>query len=240
MSDLLATGTRDVPAPRGLPESGLTLLRPLAQRHIRRRWTLETVGAHHVPESGPVILAANHIGWLDGPLLIVCAPRPAHALVKSEAFVGRTGRLLRFAGQLPLHRERQDTGAMRRAADALAAGQAVAVYPEGQRGDGELREVRPGVAWLALVSGAPVVPVAIFGTREPGAGAESRPPRGSRLDVVYGRPLQLAARPWPRTTTAVAEAADQVHAHLLAHLDHARRSTGRTLPGPLPEGATDV
>lgn len=228
------------PAPRGLPETGLTLLRPFARRRIRRSWDLHETGAHHVPAQGPVILASNHLGWLDGPLLIVCAPRPAHALVKSEAFEGRTGRLLRFAGQIPVHRDRPDAGALRRSADALACGQAVVVYPEGRRGDGELREVRSGVAWLAMVSGAPVVPVAIFGTRDPGADSESRPVKGSRLDVVYGAPVRFEVRPWPRTTRDVADVTARIRDHLRSHLEDAKRTTGRELPGPLPEGSIVV
>ncbi len=79
-------------APRALPEAGLRSLRPVVRRSVHRQWDVRQRGAHHVPVAGPVILASNHVGWLDGPLLILCAPRHAHALVKREAFEGRTAR----------------------------------------------------------------------------------------------------------------------------------------------------
>lgn len=223
-----------------LPERGLRALRPVARRQFGRRWDVRQRGAHHVPEHGPVLLASNHIGWLDGPLLIAFTPRPAHALVKRESFEGRTGRLLRVAGQIPVDRFRRDIGALRTAAGALAAGQCVVVYPEGLRGAGDVASTKDGVAWLALVSGAPVVPVAIFGTREPGGELESRPARGARLDVVYGEPLRIAPVPWPRTRSHVAEVGLEITAHLRRHVQWAASTGHLQLPGPLPRGTTDV
>lgn len=240
MTEPLVSRSSTGRAPRGLPEAGLRALRPAVRRYLDRRWDVHQSGAHHVPLQGPVIFASNHIGWLDGPLLILCTPRPAHALVKREAFEGRTGRLLRFAGQIPVRREERDVGALRSAADALAAGQSVVVYPEGQRGAGDVAHAKHGVAWLALVSGAPVVPVALFGTREPGAGPETRPAPGARIDVVYGGPLQIAPVPWPRTRAHVADVGRRITDHLRHHVEWAASSGHLQLPGPLPEGTADV
>ena len=75
----------------------------------------------------------------------------------------------------------------------------VAIYPEGTRGDGQVHTFRPGAAYLALVTGAPVVPVAVLGTRERGGATDSVPPRGSRFDFVYGEPVYWDEHPWPRT-----------------------------------------
>ena len=237
MSDQLLV---EVPlsGPRGLPEKGLVTLRRFATPWLDRRWDVYQRGEHHVPAQGPAILASNHIGWLDGPLLFLKAPRPAHALVKKELFTGRTGKLLRYAGQIPVDRSGLDAGALRAAADALAAGQAVIVYPEGRRGDGELHRIKGGAAWLALVSGAPIVPVAIFGTREPGGASESRPPKGARIDVVYGEPMQISAQPWPRSTELVRTTTSQILDHMRQHLTWARTATKRGLPGPIPKGST--
>ena len=226
--------------PRGLPENGLRTLRRYAQSWLDRRWDIHQRGIDRVPKEGPVILASNHIGWLDGPVMFLKAPRPGHALVKSEAFVGRTGKLLRYGAQIPITRGRTDAGALRMAADALAAGQVVIVYPEGKRGDGELRRIKGGVAWLALVSGAPVVPVAIFGTREPGAASESRPPKGARIDVVYGEPIRFPAVEWPRTPDVIDDVTGQILEHMREHLSWAKSATRRGLPGPLPAGSTSV
>jgi 1-acyl-sn-glycerol-3-phosphate acyltransferase len=230
--------TAQLARPRGLPENGLRTLRRYAQPWLDRRWEIHQRGESNVPDEGPAILASNHIGWLDGPLLFLKAPRPAHALVKSEAFVGRTGRLLNYAGQIKLDRRHTDVGALRSAADSLAAGQVVIVYPEGRRGDGELRRIKNGISWLALVSGAPIVPVAIFGTREPGGASESRPQKGARIDVVYGEPIQFPMAPWPRTPEMLSDVTDQVLDRMRQHLNWAKGATGRGLPGPLPSGST--
>jgi 1-acyl-sn-glycerol-3-phosphate acyltransferase len=224
----------------GLPERGLRLVRRLARGHFTRRWDIHEHGREHVPRTGPVILASNHIGWLDGPLLFVTAPRPPHALVKEEEFHGRTGRLLRFVGQIKVSRTRNDTGAVRRSVQALAAGQVLLVYPEATRGGGEFEVFKNGVAYLALVSGAPVVPIAIFGTRQPGEPADAHPAKGARLDVVYGEPIQLPMQVWPRDRGMMEAAGDQIHDHLRAHVSLAKSVLQRDLPGPLPTGSTDV
>jgi len=223
----------------GLPERGLRLVRRLARGHFRRRWDIREHGLDHVPRAGPVILASNHIGWLDGPLLFITSPRPPHALVKEEEFHGRTGRLLTFVGQIKVSRTRNDTGAVRRSVQALAAGQVVLIYPEATRGSGEFDAFKNGVAYLALVSGAPVVPIAIFGTRQAGEPSDARPANGTRLDIVYGEPIQLPMQVWPRDRGTMADAGDQIHDHLRAHVSRAKSVLKRDLPGPLPTGSTD-
>lgn len=227
-------------AVNGLPEGGQRLLRRLARGHFRRSWDIHQHGQDMVPAQGPVILASNHIGWLDGPLLFVTSPRPSHALVKEEEFHGRTGWLLRFAGQIKVSRSRNDTGAVRRAVQALAAGQVVLIYPEGKRGAGEFKRFKKGVAYLALVSGAPVVPVAIFGTRQPGEPADAHPAKGARLDIVYGEPVQLPMRVWPRDRGTMADAGERILDHLRAHVSRSKSALQRDLPGPLPTGTSDA
>jgi 1-acyl-sn-glycerol-3-phosphate acyltransferase len=220
--------------PVALPERGLGYLRRFAARWLDMNWDIRTHGDENVPATGPVILASNHLGWLDGPLLFLKAPRPAHALVKSDLFVGAVGRLLNTAAQIPVARTGADVFSLRRAAQALAAAQVIVIFPEGRRGAGDMKRIKGGVAWLALVTGAPVVPVSIFGTREPGADRESRPVKGSTIHMVYGEPLRLDAVPWPRTTAALAAARKKIHAHLKDQLKSARAVTGASLPGPLP------
>ncbi|MGA8987655.1 lysophospholipid acyltransferase family protein [Aeromicrobium sp.] len=223
----------------GLPEGGLRLMRRLVRPYFTRRWDVRIRGAGHVPTSGPVILASNHIGWLDGPLLFATSPRPTHALVKEEEFQGRTKHLMKFVGQIKVSRTRNDTGALRRATESLAAGQAVLIYPEATRGAGDFTQFKGGVAYLALVSGAPVVPVAIIGTRQSGEPADARPEKGARLDVVYGKPIQLPMRVWPRDRGMMADAGDQIHDHLRAHVSRSTAALRRELPGPLPTGSSD-
>jgi 1-acyl-sn-glycerol-3-phosphate acyltransferase len=225
--------------PRGLPERGLRIARGRALGYFHRRWEIHERGRGHVPDDGPVILASNHIGWLDGPLLVATAPRAPHAMVKEEQFVGRTGRLLRFVAQIKIARDRTDTGAVRAAVGALSAGQCVLIYPEGRRGGGEFDEFKNGVTYLALVTGAPVVPVAVFGTRQPGEGPEARPAPGTRLDIVYGEPIQFPMQAWPRDRGMLDDAGEQIHDHLRSHVTQARTALQRDLPGPLPTGSSD-
>lgn len=224
----------------GLPERGLNLVRGRAAGYLRRRWDVQQHGLEHVPLTGPVIVASNHIGWLDGPLLVATAPRPLHAMAKEEEFVGRTGRLLRFVAQIKIARGRTDSGALRQAIGALAAGQCVLIYPEGRRGDGEFTEFKGGVTYLALVTGAPIVPVALFGTRQPGEGPSARPAPGTRLDIVYGEPIRLPMQAWPRDRGMLEDAGDTIHDRLRAHVSRAKDALKRDLPGPLPTGSPDV
>ncbi len=227
------------PVVGGLPERGLRVVRGRAVGYFHRRWEIHERGQGHVPEKGPVILASNHIGWLDGPLLVATAPRPLHAMVKEEEFVGRTGRLLRFVSQIKVARNRTDAGALRTAVRALQAGQCVLIYPEGRRGDGEFTRFKGGVTYLALVTGAPIVPVAVFGTRQPGEPPSARPAAGARLDIVYGEPIQLPMQVWPRDRGMLEDAGERIHDHLRAHVSRAKAALKRDLPGPLPTGTSD-
>lgn len=210
----------------------LTRARPAAQRLVRSWWDLEVHGAEHVPATGPLVLAANHVGWLDGPLLAICSPRSVHALTKAEMFAGALGPFLLAAGQIPVHRDRPDPRAVRTARRVLEQAGVVGVFPEGNRGAGDLVTSRSGAAYLAMVSGAPVVPVAFLGTRERGGHADSVPPRGTRMAMTFGPPLPLGRVPWPRTQAAVAQSTALVTAAILQTIHAAERRSGLRLPGP--------
>jgi 1-acyl-sn-glycerol-3-phosphate acyltransferase len=208
-------------------------LRTAARALLRARWEFSVVPGGF-PASGPVIVAANHIGVIDGPLLAIMSPRPVHALTKAEMFSGAAGVFFRESGQIRLDRFHADRAAIRSSLAALSAGDAVGIFPEGTRGGGELASIHRGAAYLGMVSGAPIVPLAFFGTREAGRGSSSLPPRGSRIDMVFGEPLVLDQVKWPRTRENVRIATERVHTHLLAHLAATQAATGLTLPGPLP------
>lgn len=211
-------------------------LRPAAHWLVRRIWDIHVHGADHVPATGPVIVAANHIGVIDGPLLAICSPRPVHALTKAEMFEGRAAWFFRGSGQIPLDRFNADPLAVRTSLAVLEAGGCVGIFPEGTRGSGELAVFKRGAAYLALVSGAPVVPLTFLGTREPGAGSGSLPPRRGRIDLAFGTPFQVPAAPWPRTREQVGRTTALLREHMVGQLDDALARTGRELPGPLPSG----
>jgi 1-acyl-sn-glycerol-3-phosphate acyltransferase len=186
-----------------------------------------------------VIYCSNHVGLLDGPLLAAFSPRPVHALTKREMFEGRTGRGLRAVGQIPLDRTSVDPRAIKTCLRILSDGGVVAIYPEGTRGSGELHHFHGGAAYLALASGAPVVPLVLFGSRPEGGGVNAVPARGDRIDVVFGRSVSVAQTPWPRTREQVRTTAVLLHKEMLAHLERARALTGRELPGPITDLSPD-
>jgi 1-acyl-sn-glycerol-3-phosphate acyltransferase len=171
----------------------------------------ELVGLDNVPLHGPLLIAANHSHVFDGPLLFGQMPRPVGFFVKSEVFVGPVGRFLRHIGQIPVRRGIAERTPIIAALDTLAAGGAIAVFPEGTRGSGEVSAVQHGIAYLAVRSGAPVLPVACVGT--PVIWRHRRTWRRPPVRVVFGTPVKVSSE--GRTSRcAVAEAAEQIRSEL--------------------------
>ncbi len=214
----------------------ITRMRAFARTVIRRRFKVVQHHPERVPLQGPVIFAANHVGVLDGPILAIFAPRPVHALTKLEMFDGRLGPFLRKAGQIPVDRFQTDPLAVKTSLRVLRDGGAMGIFPEGGRGSGDLERFHRGAAYLAIVTGAPIVPVIMIGTREPGGTTNSMPPRGSALEMYFGEPITLEKSPWPRTRETVGVASVRLRERMLHDLDAALELTGRQLPGPLPKG----
>jgi 1-acyl-sn-glycerol-3-phosphate acyltransferase len=128
---------------------------------------LEVEGAENLPKEGGVVIAANHFSHLDPPLIAVNLNRYIRFLAVDELFGDSRAfaLLLEFFGTIPLDRDGYPVRAMREAIACLEGGGAVGVFPEGRRVDrwGEDAPKR-GAAWLAWMTGAPLVPVAIVGT----------------------------------------------------------------------------
>ncbi|MBO0516549.1 lysophospholipid acyltransferase family protein [Streptomyces beijiangensis] len=186
------------------------------------------LGSWRVPASGPVILAVNHSHNVDGPMVMGTAPRPVHFLIKKEAFVGPLDPFLRGIGQVKVDRTSVDRNAIGDALRVLDDGGVLGIFPEGTRGEGDFASLRAGLAYFAVRSGAPVVPVAVLGSTE----RRSRligglPPLRSRVDVVFGDAFDAGDGSGRRTRKALDEATVRIQARLTAHLDSARRLTGR-------------
>ncbi|MDX3231574.1 lysophospholipid acyltransferase family protein [Streptomyces sp. ME19-01-6] len=199
-------------------------------------WKPRVLGSWRIPATGPVILAGNHSHNLDGPMLIGTSPRPVHFLVKKEAFVGPLDPFLRGIGQLKVDRASADRTAITDALGVLERGGVLGIFPEGSRGEGDFASLRSGLAYFAVRSGAPIVPVAVLGTaRQGGPGSAPRrsrvvpalPPLRSRIDVVFGDPFEAGDGSGRRTRSALDEATVRVQKRLGAHLADARRLTGR-------------
>lgn len=186
------------------------------------------LGAWRVPASGPAILAVNHSHNVDGPLLMGTSPRPVHFLIKKEAFVGIVGAYLRGIGQLAVDRTTVDRTMISRALGVLDSGGVLGIFPEGTRGEGDFTSLRGGLAYFAVRSGAPVVPVAVLGTAERrGRVIPVLPPLRCAVDVVFGEPFHPGSPDGRRTRKAMDEATLRIQDRLTAHLEAARRATGR-------------
>ncbi|AIR97569.1 1-acylglycerol-3-phosphate O-acyltransferase [Streptomyces glaucescens] len=191
-------------------------------------WRPRVLGAWKVPPSGPVILAINHSHNIDGPMVMGVAPRPTHFLIKKEAFVGPLDPFLTGIGQLKVDRDTTDRTAITRALGVLENGGVLGIFPEGTRGEGDFASLRAGLAYFAVRSGAPVVPVAVLGSSgRPGRLIKALPPLRSRVDVVFGGPFQAGDGSGRRTRTALDEATGRIQKQLTLHLENARRLTGR-------------
>lgn len=200
---------------------GRMVARPLARLIYRPR----IEGRDNVPRSGAVILASNHLSFIDSVAIPVAAPRPVHFLAKASYFEGTgfKGALSReffgSVGAIPVRR-----GAGQAALDALDQqrqllddGLAVALYPEGTRStDGRLYKGRTGVAFLALQTGAPVVPVGLIGTDRVMPVGAKMPSLKERVSVKFGEPLDLSRHGAANSGKARRLATDEIMAAIHA------------------------
>lgn len=188
---------------------------PLRRRQLlgrvlaRSLANIEVVGAELVPHDGPLVLASNHVDFLDGPVLFGFMPRPVTFLVKAEAFTPRATPYLVSSGQVAVRRDGYDVGPIRFCLRVLRGGGVVGLFPEGARGDGTVREARPGVGYFALRTGARVVPVACHGTDHM---THDRTGLRPRVRVTYGEPIDLGHVPWGQRVSRrqMLEATEQV------------------------------
>jgi 1-acyl-sn-glycerol-3-phosphate acyltransferase len=169
---------------------------------VRAIYRLEVVGAGRLPATGPLVLAPNHESVLDPIILGAAISRELRFVAKAELWRSRLlAWMLDGLGAIPIERGHNDYLAAARVLHALAAGQAVVIFPQGAvRSD---REWKQGAAHAALMTGAPLVPVRLVGT----ALALSRDRIGfPRLRVIIGEPIEVSQAPKdPITATQLTE-----------------------------------
>lgn len=169
-------------------------------------------GLENIPREGPLIVAPNHFGTVDPPLVPAFMPRgDTWSMAKSEYFRSPFNRwLFRQYQAFPVVRHSADRAALRRSFDLLTEGHALVIYPEGTRVDaGVLSRPEPGAGFIAQKSGAPVLPVALTGTREV-LPKGSRIPRRLPVAVRYGKPFVVQTKRPDGTRISHEEAADAI------------------------------
>ena len=129
----------------------------------------EVRGRDHVPSSGAVIVASNHISYWDPVLVGSATVRELHYLAKEELFRPPIfGPMIRSFNAIPIRRGTADLSGLKKAADVLRAGRALILFPEGTRArDGELHAARPGIGMLAVATGARIVPAYVEHSNRP-------------------------------------------------------------------------
>jgi 1-acyl-sn-glycerol-3-phosphate acyltransferase len=176
----------------------VVIVQPLLELTTRREWH----GQDNIPSEGPVIVASNHVSYVDPMTLglyVLDTGRLPKFLAKASLFEAPVIKYFaRGAKQIPVHRGTADASkALTAAVEALAAGECVLIYPEGSATrdpDCWPMRARTGVARLALMSGAPVVPVAQWGPQELWRyrARFPRPFPRKRVQIVAGEPIDLS------------------------------------------------
>ena len=147
------------------------VLKALTTRLTLLIWRPKVEGRENIPSHGPVILASNHLSFVDSLLIPMIAPRRVAFIAKAEYFEtkGVKGRMMKAfftaIGAIPVRRgdHRAAMDSLDQSLAVINSGGAFVIYPEGTRSlDGRLYRAKVGVGWLALKSGAPIVPMALL------------------------------------------------------------------------------
>ncbi len=147
-------------------------------------WNAKGLGTESVPRTGPLIIACNHISLLDPPVMGSFVPRPVWYMAKKELFeIPGLGQLIRAVGAYPIDREGSAASAIKRSVEMLRDGKCIGIFPEGGRNAEGDKAARAGVALLASLGKAPVVPAAVVGT--------NLKKKRNNVKVAFAKPLAL-------------------------------------------------
>lgn len=189
---------------------------PLLSLAVRLLLQLRTIGLDHLPASGPALLVANHVSFLDPVVLLVLAHRRGRrvrVLAVAEAFTRPvTGFFMRAGGHIPVPDGRAKMSSLRAAGAALEAGELVLVYPEGTIAGSHAVDARGGVGFLLARHDVPVIPIGTAGLERGAGGRRLRRP----AVAVIGAPVTVG-RP-TGTRGAQRDGYEDVAAHLLARV----------------------
>ncbi|MFB7458666.1 lysophospholipid acyltransferase family protein [Streptomyces sp. NPDC056188] len=180
--------------------SRFVLIKAVLGPIMRLMFRPQVEGAERIPGDGPVILAGNHLTFIDSMILPLVCDRQVCFIGKDEYVTGKgfKGRLMAWfftgVGMIPVDRDggRGGVAALMTGRRVLEAGRMFGIYPEGTRSpDGRLYRGRTGIARLTLMTGAPVVPFAMIGTDKLQPGGTGLP-RPGRVTVRFGEPMEFS------------------------------------------------
>ncbi|WP_415948672.1 lysophospholipid acyltransferase family protein [Streptomyces sp. KLOTTS4A1] len=180
--------------------SRFTLIKAVLGPVLRLMFRPRVEGAENIPGEGPVILAGNHLTFIDSMIMPLCLKRQCFFIGKDEYVTGKglKGRAMAWfftgTGMIPVDRDggRGGVAALMTGRRILEEGKIFSIYPEGTRSpDGRLYRGRTGIARLTLMTGAPVVPFAIIGTDKIQPGG-SGVPRPGKVTVRFGEPMEFS------------------------------------------------
>ncbi len=197
---------------------------------------LEVRGLENVPRRGALIIASNHLHNFDPEVVGAVIPRNVFFMAKKELFTVRVvGGFIRFFGAFPVDRGAADRAALRYAVHLVEDGEALLMFPEGTRSvTGKIEKVLAGAAFVAMRTGAPVLPVAVTGTEslpfDEKAAAAGRRRRGrARVTVTFGKPFHIGTGANGKQLTTAA-ATDEMMRHVAALLPPQYRGIYADLP----------
>lgn len=180
---------------------------------------LHTEGLERIPAEGPVVLALNHIHWMDIPLSAMRVRRHTHFMAKIELFqIPILSFIIARVGTFAVRRGEGDREALRVAERLLSEGEVVVIFPEGHRsGDGNLAAGHPGAALIALRANVPIVAVSISGTQQIFKGLRYGF-WAPRVTIHYSEPFTLAQAGGKRSRESLAQATDTIMRQIAAGL----------------------
>jgi 1-acyl-sn-glycerol-3-phosphate acyltransferase len=192
--------------------------------------SLQVEGLEKVPRTGPVLVVGNHIATLDPPLTGALIKRfDVYYMAKSEYFEKRMQRWI-FKGYnaFPVVRHSADRTSLKQALAILRGGHVLMMYPEGTRSaDLQLHRPYAGAGFLARKSGAPIVPVAVWGSEGVLPKGASWPRHDSRVHITFGDPFLLPERNDDGTLMTHQQSADYMLAQVAAMLPEKYRGVFR-------------
>lgn len=178
------------------------LMRFLAWMLVHTIYRVRARGLEHIPEDGPCIVVCNHVSFVDAVAISACVRRPIRFLMDHQIFrIPVLSFIFRSMNAIPIASEKEDPAmkkrAFEKAAEALAAGEIVGIFPEGRLTEnGELNPFRPGVLQIIAATPVPVIPIALSGLwgsffSRSANGQAMRRFRGvfSRIALTVGEPI---------------------------------------------------